>query len=862
MSSDEDSSNIEPEHYDTPKPVQDTDIGEYVNMYSILDKHFEPKQKEPPDINPVEEMTLGVNLDDNSKSNVNLNKKIVVTVPSPLETINELTANMKRLKTSETDKLSKEKKSELSKKGNEAEKHLKQGLTSHDSTARNNVFSPSDKVDSLSDISIASTIAGKHELDNHLTASLNFYGTLNADLGLQDINKDCIGAIRLYIRKISRMLNQPRIIPILNNADADRAFQYMKQMDKITREMNNPPDMIFNELNNHALKTKVLELFEDDLNKLDEYAKHRLTEYHANLAAFEHAKTRVERAHNLHHTRQTVEIMDGNKNIPPHYFLDTPPVRNHKKIVPDQRESVSTYEPDFQIQCNNDQDPFLTNIEEENYLIMRSDTPNLPWSNPDIYNENESLSEAFGITTPKQSLTLTEYMESIRMIPRGFDWDINSAVKYLNSKLEGTAIHLSIHDPELEQKILYLEQNKHYFQTQIGDEPENTVPTERQADLLMLGNDNDSDDSQYLTPSDLIDSNRLEYLNKTKYYTPMIDINDLGHNNTPKREAQTHRKVVLQYPDIKKMDNPDTMNNYETTLEDLMRFQRDATEPSTKPKTVAHNKLQNQPGKTIWPNRTDLDHKDVRSTPPFEIGNFTSITVPTHLTKKVDLDRNCQNQSNAQKSADFNANNTPQQPIKNKPSTHFIQDANKNTPSQYANIMRRTRMRYDTPMDNAHEKSNDLKEMDNTPVDNKSAANNVHFQQDSYMPHTKTHLGNHRKNFYNLNPFFSSHRKTDHKNTPYQRVYSEQPGHDHRKAKQQTIHENIMNQGARGTPPNNHGMGHEYNDVFNTNVRNKTMAANLPRGSPYFSTQMNNDMHAPNKNINWSWKLIKSQSTR
>ena len=77
-------------------------------------------------------------------------------------------------------------------------------------------LSPSDKLDSISDISTESLEVTKDDEHTHLCSELTFYGSLNTDSNISPELKDQLGSIRKFVRKVTRLLKRPSLSGISN----------------------------------------------------------------------------------------------------------------------------------------------------------------------------------------------------------------------------------------------------------------------------------------------------------------------------------------------------------------------------------------------------------------------------------------------------------------------------------------------------------------------------------------------------------------------------------------------------------------------------------------------------------------------
>ena len=112
------------------------------------------------------------------------------------------------------------------------------------------IFSPSDTLDTMSDISVESLDTHQHDPTNpdhtELCSKLVFYGQLDPSLNISPELKENIGSVRKFTRKISRLLRRSCTTQINNSNQYERAQSDLRETYKIIQSMVDPPELLFN----------------------------------------------------------------------------------------------------------------------------------------------------------------------------------------------------------------------------------------------------------------------------------------------------------------------------------------------------------------------------------------------------------------------------------------------------------------------------------------------------------------------------------------------------------------------------------------------------------------------------------------
>lgn len=467
-------------------------------------------------------------------------------------------------------------------------------MSGTDSTIlQRDIFSPSDQMDTLSDISVESPPGTKSETDKQLSSRLLLYGSLDPSLNIDSSLKEQIGAIRLYVRKVSRMLRKPQASPITNVNDAQTFCSFVQDIIDIQKAIHDPPEEIFGKISDTSHRSKILQLFKQDVETLNRYGNIQINLYKKYLSDFEQAKRRVERVHSRYETRQTSNILHKGADIPAHFFEDTPQRKKRRDKKTKEKDNVTSLS-QILSEVIIDSESSDSDIE----LANPSVTPALPWESTSMSQENLVMEKTFA-NVNRHEHDLLNFIEQSGLIPKLPDhWNLSHAIEFLNKETTSIGIKMHIGDPDLESKLAHIAQNKDVLWSKMPDSSNNTTI--------------------YYTPEEsTLNTSRLQ--GSTGFYTPVeVCLNNKDKGFSP----MSSRAIVpkkLGWPDINAHKvEPQTLvpltgqggnqnfglqNKDNTEMSDILRFQREANNPSVRSKWSKNSK-------NCEPGTKDVSHND------------------------------------------------------------------------------------------------------------------------------------------------------------------------------------------------------------------------------------------------------------
>ena len=407
-------------------------------------------------------------------------------------------------------------------------------------------LSPSDKLDSISDISMESLEITKDDDHTHLCSELTFYGPLNTDSNISPELKEQLGPIRKFVRKVTRLLKRPSLSGISNTEQQKTVQSDLKEIYQTIIAMDPPSETLFEGIKTSTDRQTVRNLLKKDIKILARYGEDKMKQCRELLIEFDKAKANVENA--KYKTRQTTKILEKGANIPPHYF-NKPEKSNIDN--PEPREYHP--HPMWGKEGTND-------LNDQRDLMVRpqATTPNLPWEISSRSQENLSL---------ELTLKRDEILNCINnIVPENTGNNLDNAIIMLNQRLEPLGIQLDLQDPEFETKLKHLESNRDTL---------NLNPNTSSLDTY--NRHGQFSNSMFFTPMETIEEHGEP---QTKFFTPCSEKRSQDETNrTPKYSA----KNILPKRILLPMDSL-SHKLEQTSLEDLERFQRNLDYPSVRGK--------------------------------------------------------------------------------------------------------------------------------------------------------------------------------------------------------------------------------------------------------------------------------------
>ena len=353
---------------------------------------------------------------------------------------------------------------------------------------------------------------------------------------LQTTNKDLIRNVKNHIIDLINQISLPLPEKITSQQEAEEISYNLQEINKKMHLIGSIPDDI-REIQNDAKLTHILK---HDINILNEETASFVNLCKSKISEHNQALNRVIKANEQHETRSTSSIIKGTKNIPEHFFLNTP----------------------------------LSKKKGKNQL--------LPWQCTDEKKEDEKL-EAALVNNEKES-AIIKYAVNNQLINTNKDATIETIIQEFNERLVNHDICLNQHDEELERKIKHLHinniikpigaKNIHYETMNKLNTQSNNYTKHQEIDETMYYTPKKSDGEGHQSFT-----NHLTH-NQSHYYTPQEATlhTQVMHN----LEFTTPRKPNWDNLQTNTQDISSEEHNNTTKLSDLLRFQQEANFPSVR----------------------------------------------------------------------------------------------------------------------------------------------------------------------------------------------------------------------------------------------------------------------------------------
>ena len=353
---------------------------------------------------------------------------------------------------------------------------------------------------------------------------------------LQTTNKDLIRNVKNHIIDLINQISLPLPEKITSQQEAEEISYNLQEINKKMHLIGSIPDDI-REIQNDAKLTHILK---HDINILNEETVSFVNLCKSKISEHNQALNRVIKANEQHETRSTSSIIKGTKNIPEHFFLNTP----------------------------------LSKKKGKSQL--------LPWQCTDEKKEDEKL-EAALVNNEKES-AIIKYAVNNQLINTNKDATIETIIQEFNERLANHDICLNQHDEELERKIKHLHinniikpigaKNIHYETMNKLNTQSNNYTKHQEIDETMYYTPKKSDGEGHQSFT-----NHLTH-NQSHYYTPQEATlhTPVMHN----LEFTTPRKPNWDNLQTNTQDTSSEEHNNTTKLSDLLRFQQEANFPSVR----------------------------------------------------------------------------------------------------------------------------------------------------------------------------------------------------------------------------------------------------------------------------------------
>ena len=369
------------------------------------------------------------------------------------------------------------------------------------------------------------------------------------DPSMANVNKDLLKNIREHVRNLLNRITTAVPEKIMNQQEAEEARNEIQETDKIMKLIASIP----NDLKEKEITEEFKIILRNDISLLNEVTQNFLNLYKQRILKYNQAFQKVIKLNNQHETRNTTKIIKGAKDIPEHFFANTP-ILKQKRI---------------------------------NNQI-------LPWEITDSRKEDEQL-ETVLIDNHKKTNIINYTIEHKLICPKK-DIDLEEVVEDLNQRLNSHNINLNVNDEDLEGKIKFLHKENFFSNEKQNDTKSQTVKNES----YNISQNNDPNETLFFTPGRpnrqseeyvLMNNNPV---NQSSYFTPQGESISEIKKNKFVRDSPTN--IPLQWemnsnaiPQYQPRESKDI-----TTLSDLHRFQREANFPSVRSKLENNSKLKTQ----------------------------------------------------------------------------------------------------------------------------------------------------------------------------------------------------------------------------------------------------------------------------
>ena len=416
---------------------------------------------------------------------------------------------------------------------------------------------------------------------------------LRSDFNEKDLtsqSKDLLSNIRDHMKPIVEKLKKKPPDQIKNKEEAEQIRTLIQDINKKVDLLSSIPNNI-EKIENSSI---ILEPLKKDLEVIQSMTQTKNKQLKSLLTQYHNAMQRVIRSNDLHETRATTKIMEGNKDIPEHFFKDTP--------IPKEKGAKSKSQ------------------------------PSLPWQHPNSEKEDETLENTLKIMEQHQSIQ--EYIITNKLVPNADKVGLQEMLNYLNYQLSQMGIHLDANDSELEEKIIYIHTNTNWLNTDQFDDKFDTIQTNQQMAYTPNNDPKKTNIIQHKTHNTIhkkIQDNMNEWSNihdqnnqmeNSIFYTPASSYEQLQSSQyktpffTPTNEFDTKKTLLQRRKEIlirqdtipKTKINPD--DEYNNFIRKVKLFE-ETNNPNIEEQTSNSN--------TLEPNKEMINNSYTRIREPKKI---------------------------------------------------------------------------------------------------------------------------------------------------------------------------------------------------------------------------------------------------
>ena len=379
---------------------------------------------------------------------------------------------------------------------------------------------------------------------------------LRSDFNEKDLSsqsKDLLSNIRDHMKPIIEKLRKKPPDQIKNKEEAEEIRMLIQDINKKVDLLSSIPNNI-EKIENSSI---ILEPLKKDLEIIQSMTQTKNKQLKLLLTQYHNALQRVKRSNDLHETRGTTKIIEGSKNIPEHFFKDTP-------------------------------------ISKEKGAKSKSQ-PSLPWQYPDNEKEDENLENTLKIMERNQSIQ--EYIITNKLVPDADKIGLEEMLNSLNYQLSQLGIQLNANDSELEEKIIYIHRNTGWLNTGQYDKKFDTNQTNQQITYNPNNNPRQPNTMQHQTPNtnprkteDNIEKwsfvhDQNNQADNSIYYTPASSYEQLHSSQyktsffTPTNEFDTkntllqRRREILMRQDTIPQTNINPNDKYNNFIQKVKLFE-------------------------------------------------------------------------------------------------------------------------------------------------------------------------------------------------------------------------------------------------------------------------------------------------
>ena len=144
---------------------------------------------------------------------------------------------------------------------------------------------------------------------------------------MANVNKDLLKNIREHVRNLLNRITTAVPEKIMNQQEAEEARNEIQETDKIIKLIASIP----NDLKEKEITEEFKIILRNDISLLNEVTQNFLNLYKQRILKYNQAFQKVIKLNNQHETRNTTKIIKGAKDIPEHFFANTP-ILKQKRI--------------------------------------------------------------------------------------------------------------------------------------------------------------------------------------------------------------------------------------------------------------------------------------------------------------------------------------------------------------------------------------------------------------------------------------------------------------------------------------------------------------------------------------------------